>query len=272
MKKFPGTKFLSLYFLCLTSYFVAGAQAGEWTWMSGANTINGTENYGTQGIPSVNNHPSGLYEACEWTDTSGMFWLYGGSSSSGDRANLWKYNPTTNEWMWVNGPGNLGIFPTYGTQGVAAPDNTPGTRALGTTSFTGKDGNLWLFGGYAFGSNNDLWKYDISTNEWTWMKGPNFTDNPGVYGTQGIPSANTVPSSRSECAASWVDSTGNFWLFGGYTIGDSYNDLWKYDPVTNEWTWMKGSSSPGGANVLWDQGSFECHQHTRGAQRIYKME
>src|ERR1017187_1138869 len=38
----------------------------------------------------------------------------------------------------------------------------------------------------------DLWRYDISTNEWTWMKGPaGPTTNPGTYGTQGIPTMGT---------------------------------------------------------------------------------
>jgi len=276
MKKFNTIKFPSSYIFPLTSYIIlfltscitANAQAGEWTWMSGSNTINGTAVYGTPGIPSVNNHPSGLYEACEWTDTSGMFWLYGGGSNSGDLANLWRYNPYTNEWTWMKGPGNSGIPPTYGTQGVADPGNTPGTRALGTTSFSGKDGNLWLFGGYAFGSYNDLWKYDISTNEWTWMNGPNISDDLGDYGTQGVPSSSNVPPSRSECAVSWVDSSGNLWLFGGWKPGNSYNDLWKYDPLTNEWTWMKGSSSQGATGVYGTKGVPNA-TNTPGARNSY---
>jgi len=37
---------------------------------------------------------------------------------------------------------------------------------------------------------------------------------------------------------------GNFWLFGGNGVGtlsdNRLNDLWKYSPATNQWTWMKG--------------------------------
>jgi hypothetical protein len=40
-----------------------------------------------------------------------------------------------------------------------------------------------------------------------------------------------VPGAN-ECANSWSDSSGNFWLFGGYGYGASgegyFNDLWKY--------------------------------------------
>lgn len=258
-----------LYLLVFTLFnFHSIAQQGEWTWMSGANTINGTATYGTQGIPSVNNHPSGLYEACEWTDTSGMFWLYGGSSQSFDAANLWKYDPNTNEWTWVKGPGNSYAAAVYGTQGVGSATNTPGSRGLGITTFTGKDGNLWLFGGNEFGSYNDLWKYDISTGEWTWVKGPNTSNDPGTYGIQGIPSAANVPPARSECSASWVDSTGNFWLFGGWSPGQSFNDLWKYDPISNEWTWMKGSSSQGAPNVYGTKGVSNS-TNTPGARNAY---
>jgi N-acetylneuraminic acid mutarotase len=47
-------------------------------------------------------------------------------------------------------------------------------------------------------------------------------------------------------AASWLDSSGNFWLFGGSGYdsagySDLLNDLWKYDPEANEWTWISGS-------------------------------
>jgi N-acetylneuraminic acid mutarotase len=42
----------------------------------------------------------------------------------------------------------------------------------------------------------------------------------------------------------WTDSSGNFWLFGGWgldstgTVGE-LNDLWEYS--NGEWTWMGGS-------------------------------
>ena len=55
----------------------------------------------------------------------------------------------------------------------------------------------------------------------------------GVYGTLGVPSANNFPGGRSN-AVTWVDTDGNFWLFGGYgyaaTGAGLLNDLWMYDP------------------------------------------
>jgi len=60
--------------------------------------------------------------------------------------------------------------------------------------------------------------------EWTWMGGSSSAYQPGVYGTLGTPAAGNFPGGRNG-AASWTDSSGNLWLFGGYGVP---NDLWKY--------------------------------------------
>jgi hypothetical protein len=65
---------------------------GEWTWMSGVSSANYVGNFGTLGIPAVTNKPAGIYEAGEWTDHQGNFWLYGGETISGWSDNLWKYD------------------------------------------------------------------------------------------------------------------------------------------------------------------------------------
>src|SRR4051812_28708693 len=98
---------------------------GTWTWISGTNAANSVGVYGTQGVPSVNNHPPPLYEACDWKDKQGNFWIYGGMW---DQCDLWKYNPTTNEWTWIKGPGGSIYKPVYGAKGQSSPNNTPGIR------------------------------------------------------------------------------------------------------------------------------------------------
>ena len=56
-----------------------------------------------------------------------------------------------------------------------------------------------------------------------------------------------TPGSR-EIAATWTDSSGNLWLFGGdgrnADSSSDYllNDLWKFIPAQNEWAWMGGSA------------------------------
>jgi N-acetylneuraminic acid mutarotase len=98
------------------------------------------------------------------------------------------------------------------------------------------------------GHLNDLWKYNPATNEWTWVKGDSIPNQKGSYGTVGTPLATNKPGARLR-ATSWKDASGHLWLFGGdgYTEGghfvNSMNDLWKYNPGTNEWTWEKGNNN-----------------------------
>jgi len=231
--------------LCVTLCIMhcAFSQGGEWTWISGSNIQGNPGVYGTQGIPSVSNHPPGAYEYIDWKDLQGNFWLYGGAYPSLN--DLWKYNPVTNEWTWVKGSQLPGQAPVYGTLGVPDPANTPGERGFGSVTWVDTTGNLWLFGGNF--TNNDLWKYDISTNEWTWINGSNTTNAPGVHGTLGISSPLNVPGARRENASGWTDSLNNLWLFGGYGYDDAsgfglLNDLMKYNISTNEWTWVSGSN------------------------------
>ena len=54
------------------------AQFGQWTWMSGDSTLNSAGTRGVLGVPSVNNCPGARYEAMNFTDDQGNFWLYGG--------------------------------------------------------------------------------------------------------------------------------------------------------------------------------------------------
>ena len=76
--------------------------------------------------------------------------------------------------------------------------------------------------------------------EWTWMHGSNVANTFGNFGVQGVSSPSNVPPSMYE-TCEFKDLSGNFWLYGGVG-GGTHNDLWKYDPVINEWTWMKGNN------------------------------
>ena len=261
MKKYL---FLSITFFCLNN---SSAQPGEWTWVKGNNIPNQPGVYGVQGIPASTNNPPSLYEPCEWTDTSGNFWMFGGIPSGGGMyGDLWKYDPALMEWTWMKGSGILNDLGSYGTQGISAPGNYPPARSLAITSWTDLQNNLWMFGGSDY---SDLWKYDISTNEWTWMKGPALQSQPGIYGLQGIPGIANNPGGREECAAAWTDNAGDLWLFGGALPGGlDINDMWRYHIATNEWTWMKGSSTAGQLGIYGTQ-FIEDPLNTPGARWSY---
>jgi N-acetylneuraminic acid mutarotase len=244
--------------------------SNQWTWVNGSSAGNTTAVYGTLGVEDPGNHPGARYVSMSWVDASGNFWLFGGlgyatNSNVGGLNDLWKYNPATNAWTWVKGDSIINIGCTYGTRGVPAPGNKPGARSSSAT-WTDAAGNLWLFGGtgnISTGSSstnqNDLWKYNPSTNEWTWMNGDNVGNSSGSYGTKGFSSATNTPGGRYG-SLSWKDLAGNFWLFGGETyspISGSFfcrNDLWKYDPSTNQWAWMNGDNTPNNTSVYGTQG------------------
>ena len=88
----------------------------------------------------------------------------------------------------------------------------------------------------------------LSTNAaWTWMKGANTTKQCGIYGMQGVPAQTNTPGAR-ESPVSWTNGSGALWFFGGYGYSASgskgyLNDLWKFDPATTNWTWIKGSNT-----------------------------
>ena len=163
-----------------------------------------------------------------------------------------------------NNGGQSGV---YGTLGTPASTNIPGGRDA-AVSWTDASGNVWAFGGFGADSTgtqgylNDLWKYTPGANgqvgEWAWMGGSSAVPRPyagqsGVYGTLGTPASTNIPGGRFS-PASWIDASGNLWLFGGQgydSVGNegSLNDLWKYTPSatgdSGEWTWMGGSSKVG---------------------------
>lgn len=235
-----------------------------YTWVSGNNTRNQAGTYGVQGVASSSNIPGARAGAVSWTDSGGRLWFFGGNGydSAGNFGflnDLWKYDPTTLQWTWMSGSGTMEQAGAYGALGLPAPSNVPGART-GSASWIDPAGKLWLFGGTgldsgaAFGRLNDLWKFDPTTLQWTWVSGSDLAGQNGTYGTLGLAAPSNVPGARAG-AVSWVDSTGVLWLWGG--LGNDavahnnglLNDLWKFDPATLEWTWVSGSDAVNQAGV-----------------------
>ena len=264
------TKFsFPFIFILLFLFFNSYSQPGEWTWVHGSNISNAAANFGIQGIASPLNVPPSVYEAIEFKDLNGNFWIYGGVVVGfGVMNDLWKYDPVANEWTWMRGSGVPNDPGVFGTMGVSSPLNQPPGLGYGSSSWTDLNGNFWLFGGWASGDWNCLWKYDVGTNEWTWMNGSNFVGQMGVYGTQGVPSPLNTPGAREETAGAWTDNTGDLWLFGGYGNGVNWNDLWRYHIPTNEWTWMKGPSISSLVGVYGTLG-VEDPLNTPGSRQVY---
>jgi N-acetylneuraminic acid mutarotase len=243
--------------------------ARDWVWKGGATTMNARGIYGTKGSPAAGNVPGARLGAMTWTGNATQRWLFGGvgvdgNGNTSDLSDLWSYNPGTSQWTWVGGLTTNGDNGTYGTPGIPAVGNLPSSRKNSAT-WTDAAGKLWLFGGYhdnaGNGYLNDLWSYNPGTGLWTWINGSstsnggntNCTNALGVYGTRGVAAPGNTPGARLS-PATWIDAAGHLWLDGGYgcdaagTLGN-LNDLWSYDPATNQWTWIGGSTSVNASGV-----------------------
>jgi hypothetical protein len=272
---------------------------GQWIWKGGSNLVDQAGNY-TSGTLA----PGSRTNAVAWTDAAGNFWLFGGFGYDGQSPkvlgllnDLWEY--TGGNWVFVSG-GNTnkanqnGI---YGTQGTAASTNMPGGRQE-AAGWADANGNLWLFGGEgddsvgtANGILNDLWVYNIASNQWTWVTGSNKANQTGAYPAQPVTGAVSTTTAAGTCglavgdlplscqavtltsalpgsrwgASGWTDAGGNFWLFGGWGLDSTgtngngaLNDLWVYTPNATAgqpgtWAWIKGSNTGAQNGIYGDE-------------------
>jgi N-acetylneuraminic acid mutarotase len=252
----------------------------QWTWMKGSKSISQNSIYGSKGVSAVSNQPGGRRNAMSWVDAAGNLWMFGGFGLGTSGTNyyslndLWKYNITTNEWVWMKGDSTGNLNGVYGTQNLPSSLNNPGGREASVT-WVGPSGNLYLLGGWGYPETgqpdrlNDFWMYNISTSEWTWIGGSKNWDENGIYGTKGVSSPATRPGARAS-AVSWKDGSGNFWLFGGNGMAATGNpnylsDLWKYSFSNNQWTWVSGDSTLLSSGVYGTQG-VPSQSNTPGAR------
>lgn len=259
-------------------------ESNVYTWAGGNTTIDQPGVYGTKGEASTGHLPGARSSSAYWTDAEGNFWLFGGYESFEYNNDLWKLNPNTLEWTWVSGNNFQNAPGSYGEQGVSASSNSIGARRY-MDGRIDQDGNVWVFGGNGFDSQgqfgwlNDLWKYNTTDNTWTWMAGSRFRNTPGVFGVQGESDPANLPPPRYGYG-SWIDDSGNFWIFGGYGLlgeGESQtvgqlNDLWKFDVRTNEWTWIDGDTEFVTDGVFVDQGNFNTNNTFAGRARPQTFE
>jgi len=253
----------------------------QWTWVSGSAATGQQGSYG--GVPGID-FPGARWGAASWVDNTGVFWLFGGYGkdavgNTGYLNDLWKYDTGTNEWTGVVSGSFSSVDEAgdYGNKAIASAMNVPGGRQ-GSSIWADSSGNLWLHGGYRFnnidgpGDFNDLWKFNTVTNEWTWMSGSNVVNQTGIYGTPGTGSTANAPGAR-RFAVSWTDTTGKFWLFGGVRYNASFesedfNDIWRFDAATTEWTWMSGSNIVNQVGVYGTQGSTTEPDNVPGARDV----
>ncbi len=204
-----------------------------------------------ENTPTNGSRPGGRYGSATWVDHSGNFWLFGGegvdsAGHSGMLSDLWELNPSTSPPTFSFASGST----LAGQAGVYTGTEAPGGR-WSPVSWTDQNGNFWMFGGLGFDASgtlgflNDLWEF--TGGAWVFVAGSSVANTNGLYGTMGTPAGTNAPGGR-QTAVGWTDTAGNLWLFGGEgedatgTASGVLNDLWVYNIVANQWTWVAGSN------------------------------
>jgi N-acetylneuraminic acid mutarotase len=135
-----------------------------------------------------------------------------------------------------------------------------------------------MFGGQGAGLLNDVWEfdltsgpcsYDLTTNtgiftncKWIWQGGSNAANQV---------TTGTFPGARWG-AASYTDTVGNLWLFGGQGFDSTgnvglLNDLWKYNIGSKTWTLVLPSNVASNVNgVYGTQGTAAANNIPGGRQ------
>jgi N-acetylneuraminic acid mutarotase len=191
--------------------------------------------------------------------------LFGGLGDGTVRLNdLWEYNISNNEWVELTPTGSI---PTArSNSGVTAIEDNKLMIFGGSIDGTTYSNELWIYDynsnawtkitpssaskplsrsgkGLVYAGNdkvmlfggsggyptfyNDIWEYDINTNEWNEI----------------IPTGN-IPSARTYFGMSMV-SENKFMVFGGVDDQLEYiGDTWEYDITNNEWTEFSSIWSP----------------------------
>jgi hypothetical protein len=115
--------------------------------------------------------------------------------------------------------------------------------------------SFWTFGGQrvdivnatsgdeAYTLYSDLWRYDLSTDQWAWIGGNGTTNLDGSW-MKGVGAG--YPAGRWQSGFVQRNAAGTkIALFGGQGRGSDLGDVWELDvstPATPVWTWIGGSS------------------------------
>jgi len=237
--------------------------AGQWTWVGGYKEGQAANKYGSPTLPGYR------YGHSINKDSNGKIWMFGGNTTLTTIPNdVWKLDSFVVPWVWTKVRGDTTtVLPNYGTQGTAASTNDPSGNRFNHSSWMDLQNNLWVFGGNtrpasAFNYRNDLWKFNTTTLQWTWIKGNKVANQPSVCGSMGSAASGNTPGAR-QGAASWtttipakpaipatlttplipaVPAYNQFWLFGGLVatpgivpVVQDWNDLWMFSNLTSQW-------------------------------------
>jgi hypothetical protein len=172
----------------------------------------------------------------------------------------WNYSPAADLFYYLKGSSAntaFGVLSSvnYTFKGVENATAMPYSHA-GAVAVADANGLLWMIGGLASvpqaassntADSNDVWSYNISSNNWRWVAGdkPVYNQfNNGAFGTFRVPSIYNYPPYMRYMAGVVEKATGMVYMYGGgrgpSTVSYS-SAVWAFNLTSWEWTWMAGA-------------------------------
>jgi len=102
---------------------------------------------------------------------------------------------------------------------------SPSARIDGTIAYDANSASLFLFGGQAASTLNDLWVYSLAANQWKLLE-----------------PAGAIPAARLGHTLLNDEKRQRLILFGGQARG-FFSDVWAYDIRTNRWTLLAADNA-----------------------------
>eukprot|EP01119_Soliformovum_irregulare_P014107 TRINITY_DN3829_c0_g1_i1.p1 TRINITY_DN3829_c0_g1~~TRINITY_DN3829_c0_g1_i1.p1 ORF type:complete len:780 (-),score=197.66 TRINITY_DN3829_c0_g1_i1:108-2447(-) len=219
-------------------------------------------------------NPATRRDAASWY-VNGAMYLFGGfgmSNQLGYLSDVWQMTVDGRVWTSISGNGSANATGVYGEKGSPSINNLPAARSMPAT-WTDPSGKLYLFGGQdPDGMRTDVWMFDVTTFEWTWLSGSQKSGGASVVGQQGVFGATFFPRGRIG-SVTWRDPMGRLFLFGGSSgNGNTINDVWCFDPSISQWAWMGGPLNTNDVgNETWPSARYgtSFYQDNDGTVYIY---
>ncbi len=122
----------------------------------------------------------------------------------------------------------------------------------------------------------DLWMYDLKTHTWAYVAGSPLANTHGAYplaiGQGGL---RYGPGARVSAAMAFNQLTNELFVFGGFGYGyipgeiGFLNDLWSFNTVSNQFSWLGGSSGINAAGSLTTAATFPTAIRARSSPLLF---
>ena len=196
---------LAYYTLMLWKYNMT---TNQWTWMTGYDSFKIKSTYSSSVINDYKSslfgaNPANIKLSINWVDNSGNYWFVSNDYATNNHYFLTKFNIQTLEFEIIDyRPNN---YRYKGAQGQALAANFP--DVIESTSYWVKGSDVYIYGGYNRDRDSvsqEMWKYSMATNLWTWLRGEKMIESKSVYGTKGVAANTNQPHTREGATRNWV--------------------------------------------------------------------